>query len=184
MVNLQKFYRNSKVRIAAYSPSLAYRIKKLFNQAITRLPNEEQFEITGTILIGPEELMTKMGVSISSTLRFPPNINLNTSNGNCAIWYHENLKDFYYLITRRIDNLDEKSDDYIKGLTAYNIAGWSYVWKTAREVWHEPGGFKEHVTILNQRIPPIRSEEYERNVDEETKRLGFAKELLAYDTQS
>lgn len=186
MVNLQKFYRNAKVSITTYSSPSADRIKQLFNQVITRLPDEEQFGITGTILIGPEEAIVNFYRNASSISNFglDPDTNFLINDGNFRFWFTEDLEDASYLITLVVDNLDEKSDDYIKGLIAYKISEWSYAWKIAREVWHESGEWAEHVTILNQRTPPIRSEEYERNVDEEAERLGFAQELLVYDTQS
>jgi hypothetical protein len=43
---------------------------------------------------------------------------------------------------------------------------------------------RERIRISSQIMPPLKSEEYERSVDKEAERLGFAKELLAYDIQS
>lgn len=49
---------------------------------------------------------------------------------------------------------------------------------------HESREMRERIRISSQIMPPLKSEEYERSVDKEAERLGFAKELLAYDIQS
>jgi len=167
MVNLQDFYKTSLVRIDPYSASSADRINRLVGQVITRLPDEEQFGMTGSIFIGPKEAMVNLHKksSVHPVLGRGLGENLFIKDGNYRFWFLEDLKDSSYLITLALDTWDEKSDNYIIGLIAYKMSELSYVWKV-------------------RKIPPIGSEEYERKVDEEAKRLGFAKELLAYDTQS
>ena len=185
MLKLKYAYKNILVSMVT-SYLLVRRISELFDQITMKLPDEEQFRMMGSIFIAPKEAIVNFYKNAGSKIDpgFDITVNSVIIDGNFTCTIHKKLESWLFLITIIVDKLDEKSDDYIKGLIVYKILGWSYVWKTAKEIWHEPGELKEHLMILNQRIAPSGSEEYERKVDEEAKRLGFAKELLAYDTQS
>lgn len=185
MLKLKYAYKNILISMVA-SYLLVRRISELFDQITMKLPDEEQFGIIGTIFVGSRKEIVNFYKKSPSIPNFglDKNTILSIKEGNFRIWFDTGLENFSYLITLVIDDLCARSDDYIKGLIAYKISEWSCFWKTAREVHHEPGESEEAVTILNQKLPLIGSEEYMRNVEKEAERLGFDKELLAYDTQS
>lgn len=182
MVSLDNYHAKVVVSISA-STFLANKINRLFGQVILKLPDEEQFGLSGMILIGPRELAVNFYRKITSDTKFGlgSSINLYIGNGNYALWFRGNLTDSEFLITIIIDDLDEKSDDYIKGLIAYKLSELSYGWKTISNAPPEELMNMLDQTGMNSPFGSEERENYERNVDEEARRLGFSEELLAYD---
>lgn len=131
MVNLQNYYENVDVIVDTSHP-LANKIKRLFDQVITKLPDEEQFRTIGTIVIGFVETIanfTKQHLKNITGL----SSNLHINDGNCVCLFYDDLRDWEFFITLAIDNLNKKSDSHIQGLIAYKISEWSYRWKLTRE---------------------------------------------------
>lgn len=184
MLKLKYTYRNTIVSIVA-SYLLVKRISELFDQVTMKLPDEEQFGMIGSIFIAPKEAIVNFHKKSSShpILGRGLSTNLFIKDGNYRLWFAKDLKDSCYLITLALDTWDEKSDDCITGLIAYKISEMSYMWKV-REITPELRELEKPEIMPNHRIQPIGSEEYEGNVNKEVERLGFGKELLAYDTQS
>lgn len=189
MVNLQKYQKN--VRISMHNSSLlADRLIELFGQVILRLPAEEQFEIPGQI-----NFLTKRQAIEYWDMREPHgrkslDFRLYPIDGNCEYSIRENVKDSNFIITIIVDNLEFKSDDYIRGLIAHEISEMSYTWRVVQ-------GEKENLKKLKPKAREVRinqitkqnaaigtkdRQEHENNIDNEARRLGFGREIEALNS--
>ena len=186
MVSLETFYEN--VRVVTDNTESSIKVKKQLDKVVTRLGDEKQFDMVGSIYIGQRDLMQKFLVKSSIVLRTGDPRNVSVKDGNNFYEICEVLEDSTCVITLVTDNLDGKSDDYIMGLIAYKFSEWSRLWRKMTEIpnWDSLEN-SERIAMVNKlshfKFPlgTKEREEYERSVDEEINRLGFSKEVAAYD---
>ncbi|HVZ62362.1 MAG TPA: hypothetical protein VG896_01605 [Candidatus Nitrosotalea sp.] len=171
-------------------PSLVDRIIELFDQVATKLPNEEQFEIPGEI-----HFLTKQG-AIEYWDMMNPKIGTSTDfrrynkDGNCTYAMNEKTERYLFYITIITDDLESKSDDYIKGLIAHEISEMSYTWRVLQDNKENLKKLKpkarqvrfNQITKQNAAIGTKDHQERENDVDNEARRLGFSKEIDALNS--
>ena len=185
MVSLENYY--ARVMVADDKTDISQRVKEQLDQIVDRLPDEQQFSMTGGIFIGNEERMRRFLIKVSADFHTgsPASVYVRNSNYSYMI---NNLNNSEYYFTLVTDRLVNASDDYIRGLIAYAISMWSLFWRTANNIpnWEDLGE-EERMTSLNAVNPnrfPVGTrerEEYERRVLTEAQRLGFLNEFLAYE---
>ena len=187
MVSLEKYYEN--VEVTLDGTALSNRVKEQLDKVVEELPDEEQFGITGEIYIGQQAWIQNILVEKSTDLQTGDPATVSAGDGNIIRGIdYENLGNSFYVATFVVDGLDIMSDDYIMGLIGYKLSEWSYVWNEISNIpdWNNLGP-KERIENIG-RLSPSRfplgnkeREEYERRVDDEAVRLGFANELAAYE---
>lgn len=187
MVNLQKFYKTTEVRIEAASPSLVSRLETLSEEFIMKLPDEEQFEMQGWInCISRQqaiEYWDKMNPMIGTSTDF----RLISKDGNCTYIINEKIEHSRFYITIIVDDLESKLDDYIKGLFAHEISEMSYSWRVIQDEKENLKKLKpkarqvrmNQITKQNAAIGTKEHQEHENNADNEARRLGFDDEIDA-----
>ncbi|MEX2059631.1 MAG: hypothetical protein WD966_01030, partial [Nitrosopumilaceae archaeon] len=108
-------------------------------------------------------------------------------DGNCTYLFGETVDKSFYIITIIIDDLEHKSDDYIKGLIAHELAELSYAWKIAEDNLESLKKLKPRARLVrmnqitNQDEPTTSKKygEHEVTINQEGIRLGFEKEIKA-----
>lgn len=189
MVNPREFYERIRVEIFGNeeSASLVNRINNLVEEVITKLTDEPQFRMKGEIKICPRDFAIKFWDMKNREMGSRTDMRPTDRDGNCTYWFPENIEDYFFIITIITDNLDSRSDDYIKGLLAHEIAEMSLAYRIrqrnndrleklkpkARDV------FWNQLTGQNSPMGSREWEEHEKRADEEAKRLGFPNEILA-----
>ncbi|MDE1828861.1 MAG: hypothetical protein KGI25_00920 [Thaumarchaeota archaeon] len=185
MVSLENYY--ARVVAPDDRTAISKRVKKHLDEIVWRLPDEEQFGMTGGIFIGDSELTSLFLVKVSVDFHTGDPMSVSVRDSN-HLYIINNLNNAEYYFTLVTDGLENMSDDYIKGLIVYPMSKWSLLWRTANNIpnWEELD-HEKRMTLLETVTPnrfPVGTrehEEYERRVQAEAQRLGFLNELLAYD---
>jgi hypothetical protein len=84
----------------------------LLDEVITRLLDEEQFEMRGNIFIGTRDEVVKFWNYVNSKLGLEPGMNFFIKDGNFKFWLTESLEDSPFVIILIVDRLDEKTDEH------------------------------------------------------------------------
>lgn len=185
-------YKNTLVTMdeETVSPSLANRLKESFYKITTRLPDEEQFEMQGYV-----NFLTKQH-AIDYWDMMNPRIGTSTDfrhynkDGNCTHIMNEKIDFSRFYITIIIDDLESKSDNYIKGLIAHELSEMSYTWRALQNEKKNLKKLKpkavqvrmDQITKQNSTIGTKDHQEHENNVDNEARRLGFSEEIDALNS--
>ena len=186
MVDLENFYRNVKLFIDLNHP-LGQRMKPLLDEVVKRLPNEKQFQMNGRITFMTRTQAIEFWNILKPKVGYGPDMAPRGRDGNCTYSMSEKVESCGFIITIIVDNLNERSDDYIKGLFAHEISEMSYIWGVFQSD-------KEKLLSLSPKARQVRMnqltkqnavpgtaeyEEHEDAVNNEARRLGFSKEIEA-----
>ena len=194
MVNTADFYKHTTVSCDRSHP-LGKRIMSLLDEVVERLPDEEQFKITGLIVIDTKQIaMGLWNIWRHQWKIAGPNFNLDLV-GNCQ---YQPAGDFNnldkraraddrYYITIIVDNLESKTDDYIKGLIAHELSEMSCPYRKLQENWDTLKKMKpaarpvmyDKWTKANAVLGSKEYQEHEDDINNEAIRLGFQKEIDA-----
>lgn len=191
MVNLDDFYNNVSINIDLNHP-LGHRLKPILDEVVQKLPNEEQFQMKGQIRFMTRNQAVEFWKTLKQKTGYAPDMRPDNRDGNCTYLVAENVKDSGFIITVIVDNLNECSDDYVKGLIAHEISEMSYVWKAIQNTKINLQNLKpkarqvklNQITHHNAEVGSIEHKQHEKNVDNEAIRLGFAREILALNRRS
>jgi hypothetical protein len=191
MVTLDEFYSRIQV-FSDNTSSLGQRIKLLLDEVIQKLPNEKQFQMNGQIAFNPREDAETFWNTIGAQMGLKPQLRQRHVDGNCAYLFGETIDQSMFIITIIIDDLMQRSDDYIKGLIVHELAELSYAWKITEENREslkklKPKARQVKMNQITKQDEPTTSSEYAEHevaVNQEGIRLGFAKEINALDAQT
>ena len=193
MVNTADFYKHTS--FAADSSDIVKRIRSLFDEVVERLPDEEQFKIKCRLIIFPRQIAMELWKRYSHEWKIAgPNFNLDLV-GNCQYQpagSFDNMRKLdraadWYVITIIVDNLESKTDDYIKGLIAHELSEMSCPYRKLQENWDTLKKMKpaarpvmyDKWTKANAVLGSKEYQEHEDDVNNEAIRLGFQKEIDA-----
>ncbi len=184
MVELENFYKNVSVSNDD-SQSLGQRLKSSLDDVIQRLPDEEQFQMRGQIVFNTRQQAIEFWNTIGLKLGFGPDFTPYNRDGNCTYLIRPDVENSIFIITIIVDNLESRSDDYLKGLIAHELSEMSYIWNAVQK--EKPTLMKmkpkarqiKMDQITQQNTEPCSKEydEHEKNVNDEARRLGFQKEI-------
>ena len=187
MVNTADFYKHTKVFCDILHP-LGKRIKSLLDEVVERLPDEEQFKITGMIRFDTRQTALEFWQQFRHQWGHAPDFRVRL-DGNCEYsykWSDERIDD-RYIITIIVDYLDSRTDDYIKGLIAHELSEMSCPYRKLQENWDTLKKMKpaarpvmyDKWTKANAVLGSKEYQEHEDDVNNEAIRLGFQKEIDA-----
>ena len=186
MVNTADFYKHTTVTCDMLHP-LGKRIKSLLDEVVERLPDEEQFKITGMIRFDTKQTALEFWLQFSHQWGHAPDFRVRL-DGNCEYsyrWSDERIDD-RYIITIIVDVLDSKTDEYIKGLIVHELSEMSYPFRMYMENWDSLKKMKPKARlIMENRLTKVmydepegkEYQEHETEVNNEAIRLGFQKEI-------
>ena len=187
MVNTADFYKHTTVSCDRSHP-LGKRIMSLLDEVVERLPDEEQFKITGMIRFDTRQTALEFWQQFRHQWGHAPDFRVNL-DGNCEYsyrWSDERIDD-RYIITIIVDDLDSKTDEYIKGLIVHELSEMSYPSRKLQENWDslkkmKPKARQVMMNKWTKSTDHAESKEYQEHEDEvnnEAIRLGFQKEIEA-----
>jgi len=184
MVELETFFQNVRV-FNDESQSLGQRLKSLLEDVILRLPDEEQFHMRGQIGFNTREQAVEIWAKLGPKIGFAPDLRPYNRDGNCVYTIAETIENSMFLITIIVDNLELRSDDYIKGLIAHEFSELSYAWKTTQKEMPTLKKMKakarqikiEQITKQSSNIDSKEYAEHEQYVNDEARKLGFQEEI-------
>ena len=187
MVNTADFYKHTTVSCDRSHP-LGKRIMSLLDEVVERLPDEEQFKITGMIRFDTRQTALEFWQQFRHQWGHAPDFRVNL-DGNCEYsyrWSDERIDD-RYIITIIVDDLDSKTDEYIKGLIVHELSEMSYPSRKLQENWDslkkmKPKARQVMMNKWTKSTDHAESKEYQEHEDEvnnEAIRLGFQKEIDA-----
>ena len=189
MVNTADFYKHTTVTCDMLHP-LGKRIKSLLDEVVERLPDEEQFKITGMIRFDTRQTALEFWQQFRHQWGHAPDFRVNL-DGNCEYsyrWSDERIDD-RYIITIIVDVLDSKTDEYIKGLIVHELSEMSYPSRKLQENWDslkkmKPKARQVMMNKWTKSTDHAESKEYqehETEINNEAIRLGFQKEIDALE---
>ena len=189
MVNTADFYKHTTVSCDRSHP-LGKRIMSLLDEVVERLPDEEQFKITGMIRFDTRQTALEFWQQFRHQWGHAPDFRVNL-DGNCEYsyrWSDERIDD-RYIITIIVDDLDSKTDEYIKGLIVHELSEMSYPSRKLQENWDslkkmKPKARQVMMNKWTKSTDHAESKEYQEHEDEvnnEAIRLGFQKEIDALE---
>ena len=199
MVNTADFYKHTDVICDRLQP-IVKRIMSLLDEVVERLPDEEQFKITGLIVIDTKQIaMGLWNIWRHQWNTAGPDFNLDLV-GNCQYqpagsFYNMRKLDRaadWYVITIIVDNLESKTDDYIKGLIAHELSEMSCPYRILQENWDTLKKMKPAArpvmyakwTKDNAVLGSKEYQEHEDDINNEAIRLGFQKEIEALEASN
>jgi hypothetical protein len=194
MVNTADFYKHTDVICDRLQP-IVKRIMSLLDEVVERLPDEEQFKIKCRLIIFPRQIVMELWKRYSPIWKIAgPNFNLDLV-GNCQYQpagSFDNMRKLdraadWYVITIIVDNLESKTDDYIKGLIAHELSEMSCPYRILQENWDTLKKMKpaarqvmyDKWTKANAVLGSKEYQEHEDDINNEAIRLGFQKEIDA-----
>jgi len=188
MVNTADFYRHTDV-ICDRSHPIGKRIMSLLDEVVESLPDEEQFKIIGMIRFDTRQTASEFWQQFSHQWGHAPDFSRVERDGNCEYYFsYSNRADSRYIITIIVNDLDSRTDDYIKGLIVHELSEMSYPFRMYMENWDSLKKMKSKARLFreNQLTKVMYDEpegkkyqEHEDEVDNEAIRLGFQKEIDA-----
>ena len=189
MVNTADFYKHTTVSCDRSHP-LGKRIMSLLDEVVERLPDEEQFKITGMIRFDTRQTALEFWQQFRHQWGHAPDFSRVERDGNCeySFSYSERADD-RYIITIIVDDLDSRTDDYIKGLIVHELSEMSYPSRKLQENWDslkkmKPKARQVMMNKWTKSTDHAESKEYqehETEVNNEAIRLGFQKEIEALE---
>ncbi len=162
----------------------------LLDEVAERLPDEEQFKITGMIRFDTRQTASEFWQEFRHKWGHAPDFSPVERDGNCEYYFsYNNRAESRYIITIIVDDLDSRTDDYIKGLIVHELSEMSY---TCRKLLENLDSFKKmkpkaRQVMMNKFTKSTSdpgSKEYQDHEDEvnnEARRLGFQKEIDALE---
>ena len=189
MVNTAEFYKHTEV-ICDRSHPLGKRIMSLLDEVVERLPDEEQFKIIGMIRFDTRQTALEFWRQFRHKWGHATDCRVNL-DGNCEYsfkWSDERIDD-RYIITIRVDDLESKTDEYIKGLIVHELSEMSYPFRKLQENWDSLKKMKPKArqVMMNKFTKStsdpgsMQYQEHEDEVNKEAIRLGFQKEIEALE---
>tara|TARA_B000000460_G_scaffold222022_1_gene174424 strand:- start:38 stop:616 length:579 start_codon:yes stop_codon:yes gene_type:complete len=187
MVNTADFYKHTMVMCDMLNP-LGKRITSLLDDVVEKLPDEEQFKITGMIRFDTRQTASEFWQQFSQQWGHTPDFSRVERDGNCEYHFsYSNRADDRYIITIIVNELDSRTDDYIKGLIVHELSEMSYPFRKLQENWDSLKKMKPKArqVMMNKFTKSTNgpgSKEYQEHEDEvnnEAIRLGFQKEIDA-----
>ena len=184
MVSKSSYYKNVKVHLDQ-NHLLGERIQSLLDNVIERLPNEEQFQMKGIMGFSLREQALDFWNHMKNLVPIVPDFIPADRDGNCTYSIAKTIENSFFLITIIVNDLDERSDDYIKGLITHEISEMSYAWITVKKELPrleklKPRAQEVMLTRILKHDYPIGSkehQEHEDSVNQEAIRLGFENEI-------
>ena len=189
MVNTADFYKHTTVSCDRSHP-LGKRIMSLLDEVVERLPDEEQFKITGMIRFDTRQTASEFWQQVSQQWGHAPDLSRVERDGNCEYRFsYSDRADDRYIITIIVNELDSRTDDYIKGLIVHELSEMSYPFRMYMENWDslkkmKPKARQVMMNKFTKSTSDPGSEEYQDHEDEvnnEARRLGFQKEIDALE---
>ena len=164
----------------------------LLDEVVERLPDEEQFKITGMIRFDTRQTALEFWQQFRHQWGHAPDFRVNL-DGNCEYsfkWSDERIDD-RYIITIIVDDLDSKTDEYIKGLIVHEFSEMSYPSRKLQENWDSLKKMKPKARqVMMNKFTKSTSgpdtyegagskeyQEHEDDINNEAIRLGFQKEI-------
>ena len=189
MVNTANFYKHTMVMCDMLNP-LGKRITSLLDDVVEKLPDEEQFKITGMIRFDTRQTASEFWQQISHQWGHAPDFSRVERDGNCEYRFsYSDRADDRYIITIIVNELDSRTDDYIKGLIVHELSEMSYPFRKLQENWDslkkmKPKARQVMMNKFTKSTSDPGSKEYQDHEDEvnnEAIRLGFQKEIEALE---
>ena len=189
MVNTADFYKHT--RVWERTDPLGQRLMSLLDEVVERLPDEWQFKTTGMIRFDTRQTASEFWQQFSHQWGHAPDFSPVERDGNCEYYFsYNNRAESRYIITIIVDDLDSKTDDYIKGLIVHELSEMSYPFRMYMENWDSLKKMKPKARLVreNQLTKVMYDEpegkeyqEHEVEVNNEAIRLGFQKEIEALE---
>ena len=190
MVNTADFYKHTTVSCDRLDP-LGQRLLSLLDEVVERLPDEEQFKITGMIRFDTRQTASEFWHQFGHQWGHVPDFSIVGRDGNCEYYFsYSNRADDRYIITIIVNDLDSRTDDYIKGLIVHELSEFSYPFRMYMENWDSLKKMKpkaRHVRenqltkVMYDEPEGKKYQEHEAEVNNEAIRLGFQKEIDALE---
>ena len=187
MVNTADFYKHT--RVWERTDPLGQRLMSLLDEVVERLPDEEQFKITGMIRFDTRQTASEFWQEFRHKWGHAPDFSRVEHDGNCEYYFsYSNRSDSRYIITIIVNDLDSRTDDYIKGLIVHELSEFSYPFRMYMKNWDSLKKMKPKARLFmeNQLTKVMYDEpegkeyqEHEVEVNNEAIRLGFQKEIDA-----
>ena len=186
MVNTADFYKHTMVACDMLDP-LGRRLKSLLDEVVERLPDEWQFKTTGMIRFDTRQTASEFWQEFRHQWGHAPDFSPVERDGNCEYYFsYNNRAESRYIITIIVDDLDSRTDDYIKGLIVHELSEMSYPFRMYMENWDSLKKMKPKARlIMENRLTKVmfdepegkEYQEHETEVNNEAIRLGFQKEI-------
>ena len=189
MVNTADFYKHTPVSCDTSQP-LGKKLIFLLDEVVERLPDEWQFKTTGMIRFDTRQTASEFWQQFSQQWGHAPDFSRVERDGNCEYHFsYSNRADDRYIITIIVNDLDSRTDDYIKGLIVHEFAEMSYPFRKLQENWDsikkmKPKARQVRMNQLTKSMDDPGSKKYqehEAEVNNEAIRLGFQKEIDALE---
>ena len=186
MVNTADFYKHTMVSCDMLDP-LGKRLMSLLDEVVERLPDEWQFKTTGMIRFDTRQTASEFWQEFRHQWGHAPDFSPVERDGNCEYYFsYNNRAESRYIITIIVDDLDSKTDEYIKGLIVHELSEMSYPFRMYMENWDSLKKMKPKARlIMENRLTKVmfdepegkEYQEHETEVNNEAIRLGFQKEI-------
>ena len=189
MVNTANFYKHTMVMCDMLNP-LGKRITSLLDDVVEKLPDEEQFKITGMIRFDTRQTASEFWQQFRHKWGHAPDFSRVERDGNCEYYFsYSNRADSRYIITIIVNDLDSRTDDYIKGLIVHELSEMSYPFRKLQENWDsikkmKPKARQVRMNQLTKSMDDPGSKKYqehEAEVNNVAIGLGFQKEIDALE---
>ena len=185
MVNTADFYKHT--RVWERTDPLGQRLMSLLDEVVERLPDEWQFKTTGMIRFDTRQTASEFWQEFRHQWGHAPDFSPVERDGNCEYYFsYNNRAESRYIITIIVDDLDSRTDDYIKGLIVHELSEFSYPFRMYMENWDSLKKMKPKARlIMENRLTKVmfdepegkEYQEHETEVNNEAIRLGFQKEI-------
>ena len=184
MVNTADFYKHT--RVWERTDPLGQRLMSLLDEVVERLPDEWQFKTTGMIRFDTRQTASEFWQQFRHKWGHAPDFSRVERDGNCEYRFsYSDRADDRYIITIIVDDLDSRTDDYIKGLIVHELSEMSYPFRKLQENWDslkkmKPKARQVMMNKFTKSTSGPGSKEYQEHEDEvnnEAIRLGFQKEI-------
>ena len=189
MVNTADFYKHTTVSCDRSHP-LGKRNMSLLDEVVERLPDEWQFKTTGMIRFDTMQTASEFWQQFSQQWGHAPDFRVGR-DGNCEYYFsYSNRADDRYIITIIVNDLDSRTDDYIKGLIVHELSEMSYPFRMYMENWDSLKKMKpkarqvrenQLTKVMYDEPEGKKYQEHEDEVNNEAIRLGFQKEIDALE---
>tara|TARA_Y100001949_G_scaffold160444_1_gene152070 strand:- start:90 stop:665 length:576 start_codon:yes stop_codon:yes gene_type:complete len=188
MVNTADFYKHT--RVWERTDPLGQRLMSLLDEVVERLPDEWQFKTTGMIRFDTMQTASEFWQQFSQQWGHAPDFSRVERDGNCEYSFsYSNRADDRYIITIIVNDLDSRTDDYIKGLIVHEFAEMSYPFRKLQENWDsikkmKPKARQVRMNQLTKSMDDPGSKKYqehEAEVNNVAIGLGFQKEIDALE---
>ena len=190
-MELSQFLNNVKIYVDLKS-QLGVRLNSLLNEVISRLPDEEQFRMRGQIAFHTRASAIEFWQSMRSNFFLKPDFTSKSRGGNCSYRVGDTVDHSTYIITIIVDDLNRRSDDYVRGLIAHELSEMSYCYRATQGMISDLRKMKpkarqirmDQLTGQNATIGTREHQEHENKANQEAMRLGFSKEIQVLDKLS